>query len=958
MYLLSEVDNKILSAVQDLFLQTDGPQPTVETLRGYVEQVCTIFPQTPENPINKEAVIHELIRRHAIWTGEARILYSPEGHQDWLNSDRKDGWVYWPRYKKYIEDKIGLSVADDIDRVTDNILGLIEDPQRKSPWDRRGLVVGHVQSGKTSNYTGLICKAADAGYRIIIVLAGLTNSLRTQTQIRLEEGFLGYITGPVGMTEFTPIGVGLINNDPTIRPNHVTNRLEKGDFSLAVAKNLGITPENRPWLFVVKKNKAILNRIYKWLENYVTNYTDQDGIKHIRNLPLLLIDDESDNASVDTSKDVINPDGTPDRSHDPKAINKGIRKILNIFEQSAYVGYTATPFANIFIHTRGYTEKDRTGKDLFPESFIINLSASSDYFGPVKMFGTQSDEGQQNILSPYLTKSIRDVPPEGGWMPLKHKSSHYPATDRDSHLPKSLEDAILSFFLVCAARRLRGQKTQHSSMLVHVSRYVAVQGIVYEQIGKYIRYCRRRIVRAQDDFELKQRLKETWENDFEPNSLEVLKITEERNLEIPSWLNILKELPYVLEDLQVMVLNGHSKDVLAYEDHKNTGLKVIAIGGDKLSRGLTLEGLSISYFLRSSNMYDTLMQMGRWFGYRRGYLDLCRLYTTDDLIMWFEQITDATEKLRNEFDIMEQQNLTPKDYGLRVQHYPDLQVTSREKSRSSEEWNLTFEGSRVQTVVFHNELEPLKHNYETVIKLLNNLGAAFERNPRIELDNTRSLQWTGVLWRDVSSNRITEFLYDFHTHKAATKINSGALIEYVQRMNEAGYLSKWSVSLLGADSARTGGTEIYDGFPMGIKIPSIYRSKANKDQDDRYSIKVLTSNRDEVIDFNPQFLNEALEQSARILQEKGDILGDMGTQIVKEAARTVRATNPGTSVDRGLLNIYVVDSKALELSEKIPIIGFSIIFPNTRSGQTVRYKVDQVFSELWDYNMEEDYEDD
>lgn len=958
MYQLSENDFRILNSVQQIYLNVDRPQPTVENLREYVNQVCAISPAASTIPINKEAIIHELIRRHAVWTGEARILYSAEGHQDWLNRDRKDGWKYWPRYKTYIENKIALSVADDIGKVTDNILGLLEDPRRKSSWDRRGLVVGHVQSGKTSNYTGLICKAADAGYRIIIVLAGLTNSLRTQTQIRLEEGFLGFITGPVGMQEFTPTGVGIIDSDPKIRPNHVTNRFERGDFNIKVARNLGITPEERPWLFVIKKNKSILNSVYRWLENYVANHTDENGKKHIRNLPLLLIDDESDNASVDTSSNVMNPDGTPDKLHNPKAINKGIRKILNIFEQSAYVGYTATPFANIFIHTRGYTEKDRAGKDLFPESFIINLSASSDYFGPVKMFGTQSEEGQENILSPYLTKPIRDVPTEGGWMPLRHKSTHQPTTNKDSKLPKSLEDAILSFFLVCAARRVRNQKAQHSSMLVHVSRYVAVQNFVYDQIEAYVHYCRNRIERNQDYAELKQRLKDLWETDFEPNSLEVLNITQAKNLDIPSWKIISEELPYVLADLQVMILNGQSRDVLAYEEHKKTGLKVIAVGGDKLSRGLTLEGLSVSYFLRSSNMYDTLMQMGRWFGYRRDYLDLCRLYTTDDLIMWFEQITDATEKLRNEFDIMEDQKLTPKDYGLRVQHYPDLQVTSRGKSKSTEEWDLSFEGSRVQTVVFHNELEPLKHNFDTTIKLINNLGKSFGTNPKIEFDKTRSLQWEGALWRDVSSSDVIEFLYNFRTHKAATKINSGALIEFIQKMNEAQYLDKWSVALIGADPRRDTRNIVYDNFPMGITIPSIYRSKTNPGQDDRYSIKVLTSNRDEVIDFNSKYLNEALEQSARILQEKGNNKPDSKFQIVKEAARTVRATNPGTIVDRGLLNLYVIDSTELELNEKIPIIGFSIIFPNTRSGLTVRYKVNQVFSELWDYNVEEDYEDD
>src|SRR4051794_3682717 len=186
-----------------------------------------------------------------------------------------------------MEAKIPLSALDALDEATDEILGQLEDPRRDGTWDRRGLVVGHVQSGKTGNYTGIISKAADAGYKIIIVLAGLHNNLRSQTQIRLDEGFLGYETTPIQDT-IKIIGVGAIDADPSIRPNFATNRSENGDFNTAVAKNLGITPEQRPWLFVVKKNKTVLERLYGWIQNHVANAQDpQTGRKTVTNLPLL-----------------------------------------------------------------------------------------------------------------------------------------------------------------------------------------------------------------------------------------------------------------------------------------------------------------------------------------------------------------------------------------------------------------------------------------------------------------------------------------------------------------------------------------------------------------------------------------------------------------------------------------------------------------------------------------------
>ncbi|MCW1777260.1 Z1 domain-containing protein [Pantoea ananatis] len=362
-------------------------------------------------------------------------------------------------------------------------------------------------------------------------------------------------------------------------------------------------------------------------------------------LPLLVIDDEADNASVDTGEQLFNEDGTPDEEHSPKTINSLIRRVLHSFSRKAYVGYTATPFANIYIHHKGATIAE--GPDLFPKAFIINLAAPSNYVGPARMFGKLTKEGRVGALP--LSRSILDhYDPEAetGWMPPKHKKTHVPVHNGQETIPRSLRDAIQSFVLACAARELRGQGLEHSSMLIHVTRYVSVQ----DSRGGHAR----------------------------------------------SWDEVLAKLPDVLDDIVVRSINGTAKDALDYAT-PGAALKVIAVGGDKLARGLTLEGLCTSYFVRTTKMYDTLMQMGRWFGYRPGYLDLCRLYTSPDLVKWFGHIAEASEELREEFDFMAKAKLTPEQYGLKVMSHEILTVTSPLKMRNAETLSLTYSGTRPQT---------------------------------------------------------------------------------------------------------------------------------------------------------------------------------------------------------------------------------------------------------------------
>jgi len=914
------------------------------------DKIDIVLRMTPKwgDGLNREAVTDELIRRFSLWIGQDTLLKNDTGHEAWLTSSRKRDWRYWQRYREWLERKISFKAVEGLDVSTDNVLGLLEDPLREGSWDRRGLVVGHVQSGKTGHYTGLICKAADAGYKIVIVLAGLHNNLRSQTQMRLDEGFLGYETKPVP-GDIQIIGVGKIDGDPNIRPNFATNRTNNGDFTTAVAKNLGITPEQRPWLFVIKKNKTVLERLLRWIRNHVADLHDSEsGRKVVTKLPLLIIDDEADHASVDTGEQIFDTDGNPDEEHQPTAINRLTRSILHSFARSAYVGYTATPFANIFIHERGETREE--GPDLFPAAYIINLSAPSNYIGPAMIFGSRNEVDGDSVLN--LVRIINDHQTTdgiGGWMPQKHKNGYLPHYNGEDALPPSLNEAIDSFLLACALRRLRGQEKEHSSMLVHVTRFNSIQHHVHRQVKERLRQLRQRLTRGIGAEYLLEELKSLWEKDFLPTSRQVRNsipdLVEERDF---LWEDIIPLLPDVVSDVQVRMINGTAKDVLDYSEHEGSGLKVIAIGGDKLARGLTLEGLCVSYFLRASRMYDTLMQMGRWFGYRPGYLDLCRLYTTSDLSEWFGHITDAAEELREEFDLMAASGATPREYGLKVQSHPVLMVTSRLKMRSAKTMMLSFSGQLLETIAFYKNSIILNSNLESAKRLITSLAT-----PEIDPERFRNgscQQWKGgYLWTDVKAEGIIDFLTGYKTHPEAHKVNSLLIAEFIQSMIERDELTSWNVALIG------GG----EGDPLILRdgiIVDMLKRQAKGAHEDRYSIGRLMSPRDEAIDLDDTAWNAALAMTREAWHADPGRLKNTEEPDTPNgpAIRKIRglgALGVRPRPDQGVLFLYALDPQKANagfLEETPPIIAFAISFPASSSGQKVAYKVNNVMWSQWE----------
>lgn len=903
--------------------------------------------------VDKDALVDELIRRSSRTVGENATLSSGEDHVPWLDAQRKKGWTYWRRYSEYMETRIPWTALDGLDLATDEVLSQLEDPTRDGAWDRRGLVVGHVQSGKTGNYTGLICKAADAGYKIIIVLAGLHNNLRSQTQIRLDEGFLGFAT--IANSEDVPaVGVGLIDNDTSVRPNAATNRSDKGDFNTAMAAKMNISPEQRPWLFVVKKNKTVLERLLHWIRNRVVNHVDPiTGRKLVTNLPLLVIDDESDHGSVDTGEDVVDEFGNPDLEHQPKTINRLIRSVLHHFSREAYVGYTATPFANIFIHERGETQEH--GPDLFPAGFITNLAAPSNYIGPGRVFGSASSTPEDLPLVRPLSDD--EFQP---WMPSRttsspqitpHKNGHCPRWQGQDCIPDSLAEAIRSFVYACAVRKLRGQGNAHASMLIHVTRFTSVQNLVVNQVAEYVRDLKGRYIRSIALDSIEPSMQNEYETTFMPGMQKIrTALVEGETLQDFAWADVRTVLADVLSDIRVREINGKAKDALDYVENEGTGLKVIAIGGDKLARGLTLEGLCTSYFLRTARMYDTLMQMGRWFGYRDGYLDVCRLYTSQEIVEWFGHIADAAEELRQEFDNMVAAGATPKQFGLRVKDHSVLTVTSQAKMRNARAMQLTYSGDLLQTIVFPNRKDDITTNFQAADRFISTLGPSIDLNCQNYVPDGQ--KWNGHLWRAVPALSVISFLRGYRTHLASFRIMSPLIADFIEEMNKDHELTSWTVALIGKDS-------VPDEKPPSVGGCSVYMLKRKRtiEHADRYSIKTLISPRDQAIDLTEGEWKAALDLSRKTWRNDADRndgknppTEPRGPQIRHVLGQGMAEAGIAPRRERALLMLYLLDPAGAgvpELVEADPVVAWAISFPSSTSERRVsnsRYIANSV---LW-----------
>lgn len=666
----------------------------------------------------------------------------------WFEGTHPTYSYFWPRYEKYLKEikKWPNDTVQTIDDTTNEILKSIGNPKSLYEFDRRGLVLGYVQSGKTANFTGLINKAFDIGYKLIIVLAGMHNDLRSQTQLRLEREVVGTIDTITGKKQ----GVALVKTGGTQIETWTT---VQDDISTNNA--IGIKNLDKPILLVVKKQKDVLPKLIDLLRN---------SIKHSEaSPPVLIIDDEADQASVDASgKDTENP----------TKINQLIRELLNLFKQKSYVGYTATPFANLLI--KANENHTAAGKDLYPKDFVVALPKLDGYCGPDEYFNTTGYlEDNKPMFIRYL--GLEDIT-------ILDKMRTKDDAWLFKEVPKSMQEAILAFLLAVAIRNLRGQISEHNSMLIHTSRLTDVQNSMSGVIKEFYRKLSNDLL-YNSKSEYITKLQELYIDDF----LEVQSNTESsKPFRIFPWEEIYKQIKAIVGKVEVMEINGESEDALEYDKYRKSGLYVIAIGGNKLSRGLTLEGLTISYYYRGSSMYDTLMQMGRWFGFRKGYMDLCRIYTSKEIAENFEYLAIVMSELRKEFEKFVTDGVTPDEYAVKMLTHKTMTVTSPAKMGTAES-PINYTGTMQQTRSFEKNKEFYLKNMEATVQLIDNIKQEF----KTIIKGTKY-----HIAKDVASQIIIDFLKKYKTISSARIVNSKKIANYISEMNEVNLLKKFNIAVV------------------------------------------------------------------------------------------------------------------------------------------------------------------
>jgi hypothetical protein len=793
--------------------------------------------------------------------------------KSWFTPQMISNGFYWTRYRQFLTQIKGwpMESVETIDYTTNEIMKSLGNPKSMEPFDKRGLVLGFVQSGKTANFTGLINKAYDVGYKLVIVLSGIHNDLRAQTQIRLNQEVIGNMMDKEGK----PLGVARVY--PNTQDHIITSwTTVENDIS---SQHGGTRNLNSPTLMVVKKNKTVLES----LRNQLIYHRDLYNL----DIPVLIVDDEADQASVDTSD--------PVKNEDPKTINRLIRQILEVFNRKAYAGYTATPFANLLINTDARTAEE--GLDLYPKDFLVGLPKPKDYCGPEEFFNVYEDPEDKR---PSLIRHLREEDIEI-FTTIKKKSD----ADKFEEVPPQMREAILAFLLTIAIRNRRGQRKTHNSMLIHTSRFKDVQSNVKDEVARTFEAISHQIQYNPNSNVLAE-LKDLYERDFMPT-------TENwpEDIEIYSWDEVYEELKIAAGIIQVFEINGNSKDALDYHQYKEDGLNVIAVGGDKLSRGLTLEGLSITYYFRNTLMYDTLMQMGRWFGYRKGYMDLCRIYTSEEIASNFEHLAIAMVELREEFDRLAQMGKTPMQYAVKMLSHPSMTLTSPLKMKNAISSTIIYEGTLQQTRIFGHSEEFYKKNMEATEQLVENLDFVKTNIGRGK---------TGYyLASDVTANTVKDFLGHYETR--GNKADSGLMKNYIQFANDKGELINWTVAVVEGDPKGSAYPVNVGGLSLNSAVgrANDMEPSGNKNQD--VDIKAIVAPNQEYIDLDPEKVKEKKDKKdKRKLRPK------------ENGVLLIYALNPDVPVFKNL---------NVPFSEKLVPIGIAISFPYSELDETDVYQVNR-----------------
>jgi hypothetical protein len=714
--------------------------------------------------------------------------------------------------------------------------------------------MGHVQSGKTTNFLGLAAKAADENYRLIIILSGMTNNLRDQTQSRLQSMVKGFEPGWHLLTQ------------------------DKIDFRANIGNAQQLCSNNALTLVaVVKKNSSRLKALHTWLSK--VDHTTRMA------LPVLIVDDESDQATTNA--------GSAEKRN---AINLRLANLMdpNFLPKVSYVGYTATPFANILADTSDLNST-------YPKDFIVSLTKSEGYFGAHELFGTEvADDAESEGYSG--VDIIRDIPDNDvkSVVPPRQKAA---VAGWKPAIPETLDTAIKWFILATAARKARGHKNFWSTMMVHTSSNIEPHRRTAAAVIDHLK-----LLEAKDRNVLGAELKQLW--DLESPVAAELEKDETRN-----WPDVHAKVDEVLSTLKVFIDNSESLDRLNYLDDDIERHPVILVGGNTLSRGLTLEGLISSYFLRTSNAYDSLMQMGRWFGYRPGYSDLQRIWMANEkpyeTKYWFRELALVEQEIRDQIEIYASDGLSPLQLGVRIKSLPGMAITARAKNKG-DKVQIGYGKTRQQTILFDSDSSKQASNLGLVSELVNDVQKEVGWGTNIN-------GWPVATEVDVKL--VEKFISKYTVHENVRTLESSKLLNYIEKLKNEGELKKWNIVLY---SNRKKAAQTYKVTDQ-ISIKLANRSRMDEET---INIKALISLKDMIAD-KPQIL-------------KNDING--GGKITEAALWKLRKEEPDL-VEKGLLGIYIIDKDSapnsplrVTLGTTHHLVGYFLVFPETESKHNVSYE--------------------
>lgn len=757
---------------------------TVRMLRGAsIAEALAGFECSPEQ--------FERIR-HAIEVefGDAVVSEVGEGiggstHSPWVDT-RDIDWFHWNRLRNFwlAEGKLAPGAILSIDQASHLILDKMPPPEIED-FQWMGMIVGNVQAGKTANFTATICRAADAGYRLFIVLSGMLKTLRLQTQRRISKEILG------------KPGLG----GPAMPDGRVWHPLTadhmEGDFADPGGMKIDLLQEGQtPSIAVIKKNASVMSRLNGWLEDMQLEHPEVIG-----KLPVMIIDDESDEASIDTS------DG------DPSTVNAELRRMLGIFKRRAYLGFTATPYANCFIPDDA-THPDY-GDDLYPKDFILPLRTPKIYFGSERVFGRAAvwDSKPVNPIDGICVVVPRD---QAAALIPSGARGH---VDFQPEMQASLRRSILSYFLAGAARFHRGESQKPCTMLVHISRHRIQHARQAELVGGLQQEVYGRISGGNGYGELARELQDIWNNDLR-RTIRAMNPSADCD-----FSEVEQHLDDFVSQVDVRVINQDSDDVIDFT--VEPALKSIVIGGQNLGRGLTLEGLVTTYFLRESGNLATAMQMQRWCGFRQDIADLIRVYTTKDISDFFNEFLAIEEEMRRELIKFERDRVTPSEIGMRLRQHPSVPLVPRDKVGARRLIGSGYRGRLPQTTVFPmRDFDLFSENFDALSDFLRDLA-------QYDVD------WEGearAVWTDCSPRVVLSFLekYRYPTHSGRASFNSKSVVRYINACLDRGELANWTVALCGLQDDANGPIEINDS-PLDRDVYRVQRSPV-EDGSDRLGI--------------------------------------------------------------------------------------------------------------------------